>query len=380
MRALFLLTLCLLPGSPAYAAAPQDKLKATQADLAESKQRAASLAKDREKLEAELEGLQERLVTLAEAARGREQRLVDLEAKNRRLSQQHREAEADLASRRSEVAELLKSLIKLSRTPPEAVVAMPGELRQTLQAADLLESLTRRLQAKAEDITRRLDRLQQARSKLETNRQALLEEKEKTKTVQQALAKQTGERKQLFARLETQHGEEQRRIAQLTQQSQNLQQLLAKLEQQSALSLPKPTQKPAPAKVAVPDRNFASFTAARGKLTLPVAGRVTARFGTKNGKAASGKGLTIASREGNAILAPYGGEVVFTGPFLDYGPMVILRYDSGYHLLLAGFAAIDCEPGQRVVAGEPLGRAGSRPIYLELRKNGAPTDPAPWFG
>ena len=57
--------------------------------------------------------------------------------------------------------------------------------------------------------------------------------------------------------------------------------------------------------------------------------------------------------------------------------------------LLAGLDRLDAAPGQRVLAGEPVGqlgvaekageRSGRVPLYLELRRNGQPVDPRYWF-
>ncbi len=394
ITALFIILAC---AAPLNAEQPQTKLQATQAQLKASQQRYAALQKDASGLGVELTKLQTTLVDLAEAARKRELRLLELEDRQASLNAEIKASQADLDSRRGEVAELLQSLIRISRTPPEAVIAMPGELRHTLQAADLLQATTRRLHAQAHELTSRLDRLQESKEKLEKNRIALADEKQKTEAVRKTLAMQVDERKKLFAQLGRQQAQEKGKIATLTRQSQNLQQLIAKLEQERSRQIlaeekmaaaPKAKPLSSVASSSVPEektpspqptQKFASFSAARGNLSLPVAGHVTSRYGQRLGKSEISQGMTIVSREGNAILAPYAGEVVFTGPFLDYGQMVILRYDGNYHLLLAGFSKIDCVNGQRVVAGEPLGRAKAK-LYLELRQNGKPTNPSPWFG
>ena len=48
-------------------------------------------------------------------------------------------------------------------------------------------------------------------------------------------------------------------------------------------------------------------------------------------------------------------------------------------------AKLEAAEGQHVLAGEPLGRGpaagenGKATIYIELRRNGVPVDPAKWF-
>lgn len=390
-------SILVLTGLPLLAAepAPATKLKATQSELRLSQQRAAELEKNTLRMEAELRVLQEKLVALAELARKREEKLLDLDEQRVALAKKTRTAQADLESRRAEVSLLIASLIRLSRTPPEAVVAMPGDLRKTLQAATVLQEVTQRLQMKAGGLMRKLSELQRVHEALERNRRIATEEKKKAEETRKALADRLHERKKLFAKLGQQQTQERSKIAALLKQSQSLQQLMDRLEkqrrQQAAPPPPAVPAKPPQTWPAVksrpplPEGKFSSFAAARGHLPLPVAGRITQGYGKRLRQNQTNRGITIASREGNAVLAPYKGEVVFTGPFLDYGQMVILRYDNDYYLLLAGFSEIHCATGQRVVSGEPLGRLGgskSNPgaLYLELRARGKPTDPTPWFG
>jgi septal ring factor EnvC (AmiA/AmiB activator) len=61
---------------------------------------------------------------------------------------------------------------------------------------------------------------------------------------------------------------------------------------------------------------------------------------------------------------------------------LILRIGGDYHLVLGGLSEATVAPGQSVAAGAPVGRMGKAggELYMELRLNGAPVDPAPWLG
>ena len=96
------------------------------------------------------------------------------------------------------------------------------------------------------------------------------------------------------------------------------------------------------------------------------------------------KGLTIQTRQGAEIVAPYDGRVVYAGPFRGYGQILIIEHSEGYHSLLAGLSRIDAAAGQWVLAGEPVGAMGQQEtgepeLYLELRRNGRPINPLPWL-
>ena len=93
-------------------------------------------------------------------------------------------------------------------------------------------------------------------------------------------------------------------------------------------------------------------------------------------------------------MSPADGWVLYKGPYLNYGQIVILNPGDGYSILLAGLETIDVEIGQFVLLGEPIGNMGlrtigravttaagaSRPtLYVEIRQGDKPLDPAPWW-
>jgi septal ring factor EnvC (AmiA/AmiB activator) len=118
---------------------------------------------------------------------------------------------------------------------------------------------------------------------------------------------------------------------------------------------------------------------------MPAAARLTAGWGDPlpdTGEASHG--LLLETRPGAQIVATFDGRVVYAGLFRRYGLILILEHGGRYHSLLAGLGRIDVVLGQWVVAGEPVGLMASptegRPaLYLELRHNGQPIDPTPWF-
>ena len=132
--------------------------------------------------------------------------------------------------------------------------------------------------------------------------------------------------------------------------------------------------------------NIRSFpAAARNELLMPVHGRLLKRYGQQvksDGQAS--KGITIATREGAQVIAPFDGKVVYAGEFRGYGLILIIEHGKRYHTLLAGIERVDAVVGQWILAGEPIGVMtgdGVRKpeLYLELRRNGQPINPLPWL-
>ncbi|RZI57454.1 MAG: hypothetical protein EOP94_03750, partial [Zymomonas sp.] len=86
--------------------------------------------------------------------------------------------------------------------------------------------------------------------------------------------------------------------------------------------------------------------------------------------------------------------VLYRGPYLNYGQIVILNTGGTYTALLAGLDSISVDIGQFVQMGTPIGSMGSRTIgrtvttsagveqptlYIELRNNNEPFDPSGWW-
>jgi septal ring factor EnvC (AmiA/AmiB activator) len=119
---------------------------------------------------------------------------------------------------------------------------------------------------------------------------------------------------------------------------------------------------------------------------MPVAGQVTRDFGTA-GEGGPARGVTLAAAAGARVVSPCGGRAVFAAPFRSYGLLLIVDCGDGYHFVLAGLDRLDTAPGQRLLAGEPVGQLGAAAqdgrgrasLYLELRRGGQPVDPRSWL-
>lgn len=143
-----------------------------------------------------------------------------------------------------------------------------------------------------------------------------------------------------------------------------------------------------------------SFSGARGSLDLPVSGQVLRWFQQADAAGIVRPGLIVATRPGALVQSPWAATVRYAGPLLDYGKVIILEPEADSLLVLAGAGALYVEAGQVVAAGDAIalmgdngsnpgdelpqsaanaGSARSETLYIELRKNTEPIDPAPWF-
>jgi len=371
---LFLIALALIAFSTEARAQQTKQLQGVEAALQQSQKKGAALSANAAKLAKEVAALQSELVRRAAAAQSAEAGLSRIEASLADLKTRRAAKAAELAERRQALAASLAALLRLAATPPAAalVSASPvdvarGSLLLSLvvpilqQRAQVLEDELRALAALSRQIEHRQATAHDLAASLDLDRRqiaTLLAEKSKLQRQTAAAAAAS-----------------QARSAALAAEAKDLRQLLDKLA----------TVKPADASPEVKPSNIRAFPDVPGRLVQPVAGRVQDLFGMPDSTGSTGKGIEIETRPDAAVVAPFDGQILFRGPFRSYGEILIIQHDGGYHSLLAGLARSDAAVGQWVLAGEPVGvmgqsKDGNPKLYMELRRDGRPIDPAPWLG
>ena len=139
--------------------------------------------------------------------------------------------------------------------------------------------------------------------------------------------------------------------------------------------------------------SIAASAQPRGQLHPPVGGAPVRGFGeaTAAGPAA---GITYRPAPRALVVSPCSGKVMFAAPFRSFGLLLIVDCGGLYHGVLAGMERLDVQVGRSVRAGDTVGIMGDwdprqdargtgsmRPaLYLELRRDGQPVNPAPWLG
>ena len=127
-----------------------------------------------------------------------------------------------------------------------------------------------------------------------------------------------------------------------------------------------------------------AFAALRGKLRLPIAGDLTARFGSKRGDGPTWKGLFIRAAEGTEVKAVAGGRVVFADWLRGFGNLIIVDHGSQYMTIYGNNQSVLKRPGDVVKSGDVIASTGSSGgndqsgLYFEMRHQGRAFDPLGW--
>ncbi len=354
------LLLCVLPfGQAAYA---QGNLTKTQAELAKTRAKANALSQELRASERELSTLRQDATKVARAIQQSEASLTASERKLAQLSREIAESEERLVAREAEMQRAMLAMLAIERMPPAAVFAQPGNAQETIRTAAALDVARSALEADASALHHELSRLKASRAELARTKEKARKDAESLAAKRSTLTTQLTKRAKLQANLSTHYQSAEADAKRLAREASNLQQLISGLDRSPSTTAP----------AGVPER---------GTPTRPVSGNVLHRYGEKNGND-TWRGMMFRTRPSALVVAPAGGEVAFTGPFMNYGSMVLLRHQGGTMSLMAGFGRIDVRLKEKIRAGEPLGimpATGEQNLYVELRENSKPIDPARWF-
>lgn len=429
------------------------KLEAQRNQLQSVQGRAHNLELSLKDLEKERARLNARLVETASLIQKSESRLDAIEARLDELKAQEQLVRGSLAQQRGQIASLLSVLQRMGRNPPPVMMthrddalamvrsamllasAFPGLSKKALALADQLNELVRvmtqvkeegaRLKAETQRLTdarTRLSGLMEAKKSSLSTRQAELENVRSAAT---QIAQSVGSLKELIAKID-----KSAQVEELKEHNRKVETAMIQEASRGRLgTVPgqENSRPPLPAdpglaneagrpgvardpekevQVAVLAPSATGFgrtsTAriepaipfhkAKGKLPRPTAGKLVLNYGEKTQYGAGSKGIVFETRHGAQITSPCDGWIVYAGPFRSYGQLLIINAGGGYHILLAGMTRIDAQPGQFVLAAEPVGtmseaaptvkRSSSETspvLYVEFRKGGRPIDPASWW-
>ncbi|HET7546649.1 MAG TPA: peptidoglycan DD-metalloendopeptidase family protein [Usitatibacter sp.] len=385
--------LLLLPLAPVALAAPAK-------DAAASEARLKSLRERIEKLQADLSAAQEsrgeardRLResdrALSEAHRAlfelRQQR-KDLEARLGSIEDREAKASAALERQKALAAKLLRLQYEQGATDRLRLI-LEGRDPQTASRhlhyygyiqrarADLITGLRREEQ----ELARLQEEARARRDELAANEAGQARESRR-------LEKERAQRAAAVAKISGEISRGRKRIGSLKRDEARLAKLVERIarelaeQSRAAGKNGEPVDRVADASLAA--RPFASL---KGKLHLPVRGRLMNHYGDRREATGTAwKGLFIRAVTGETVRAVADGIVVYADWLRGFGNLLILDHGGGYMSLYADNEGLLRKVGEKVRAGDPVasvgasGESADSGLYFELRRDGKPFDPLKW--
>jgi murein hydrolase activator len=365
-----------LTGMPSTA----DQFHTLQKEIAEKKPAVQNAKETSETLAQQAMSLQQRLAVTASRVEALEEEKLRCDADIARLSAENDRLSESFNRDRAKVSRLLALLERVQHGMPPAMVLKPDDVLAAARGTMLIGAGLPEVYGAAARLARRIDHIR-------ITRQALVERRAAATKNAADLARARVELGQLLVLKQSEannaaarYGSLRQRLETAARQAVNLQMLLEK-----AASLREvPVEEGV---VTVGAAGAAQGAPARGSLLRPVAGAL-AEGGLDGVGEAAAPGLTYLTFAGAQVISPADGTVLFAGPYQKSGHVLILQIAGGYDAVLAGMARLDIGPGDRLLAGEPVGRmpdtgtlgSGRQPkLYFELRHNGRGISPAPYI-
>lgn len=390
----------------------------SKADLAKMEREVQAQNLEHKKLQAqatqislELTRISKDMIASAKQIQNSEEKISRMESELETLRADLKKAEENFVVEDDNLIKTLSALQNLALKPTEALFVQPLTPVEIIRSAMLLREAVPYLQENAARIREDLEKIEAQKNLVEKQvariiRQKKILEKEheqmkalvqrkskirnaveiksvKAKKKVEQLASQANDLRDLLNKLEKQRQEklrrqeeERRRLAELkAAEARRAAEKTKKLEEKQRADLIK-------FKPEVINEVGENFVKAKGHLLRPARGPVVTAYGEQMSKGVTSKGIIIKTRSQAQVISPYDGTVIFAGPFRGYGNLIIIEHGQGYLSLLAGLEEVDCELGQMLLAGEPVGQmpeSGDARLYVELRKDNHPVNPLTWI-
>jgi septal ring factor EnvC (AmiA/AmiB activator) len=202
-------------------------------------------------------------------------------------------------------------------------------------------------------------------------------------TQKQNLLKEKTAHQQVLKKISLQLKQQRKEIGRLQRDENHLSKLLDGLSH--IVAEPKTKQPPETNHLPTTNSHAISFVSLKGKLPLPVKGKITNTFGSKRADSPiSWKGLFLLAQASQPVYAIASGRVIYADWLRGFGNLLIIDHGAGYMSLYGNNETLYKQVGDELQAGDTIAAVGNSGgnenygLYFELRREGVPLDPAKW--
>ncbi len=400
----------LVNGSVEAAPVSQQDLEYVQQQVKQENRRHKELQQQNEKLNRELNQISKTMVVKARQIQNIEDKTSAMERELLKLQKELKEAEDSFSAEDENLIKTLYALQNLALKPTESLFVQPLTPVEIIRSAMLLRETVPFLAERAALIRERLNNIANKKQSIEKQMSQIALSKVNLEKEHGQMRKLMTQKSAMQKKVQSKTQETKQKIKQLADQAKDIKELLDKLdrdriarekiekvrrekerrerEELEAYRREREKESVESANNLIKSKpefikeTGSGFAKARGKLSKPARGTIVTAYGEETSKGVTSKGISIKTRPQAQVISPYDGSVIFSGPFRGYGKLIIIEHGDGYMSLLAGMDEIDCDVGQMLLAGEPIGqmpKAEDAHLYVELRKNNKPLDPQAWI-
>lgn len=399
-RFLLAATLLLAPALSAAAEPSATDLRRMEEQVAKQTAESERLAQEAKQINQEIDTISRKMIRYANLIQNNEEKISSMEAELQQLQTELNAAEAEFSLEDENLIKTLAALQNLALKPTESLFVQPLTPVEIIRSAMLLRETVPYLEQNAQRIKIKLEQIDKQKQKVETQFNKIVAQKKLLEQEHDELAALSKKKSTLRNSIEQQSAAAKKKVSKLASQAQDLRDLLGKLEaerlkkqqEEERRRLAEEQRRKKQEEAAKADliklkpqaikELGEGFVKAKGKLPMPARGTIVTRYGEETSKGVSSKGIIVKTRPQAQVISPFDGNVIFAGPFRGYGNLIIIEHGKGYLSLLAGLDSINCELGQMLLAGEPVGQmpdSSDSKLYIEIRKDNHPINPLTWI-
>ena len=382
-RLLSLTFCCLALVNVAYATKQEElenlreRIAAVQHEMdktSESKSEAADALRESERA---ISNSNRKLAELAALQRAADQKLGKLQNQQEKLN-------ADMAGQRTLLGKLLYQQYLGGKHEYLKLLLNNQDPNQVARDLRYYQYIARSRANWLANLRKSLAELDEVSASTRDQRAELASLREEQTVQKKTLEKEKHARQHMLAKISKQLHQQRREIARLQRDENRLAELVDKLTK----VLAKPKSDSLFRNDNLPDDRFDGrpFDQLKGKLTLPVKGVITNRFGTLRPESrVQWKGLFLRTSSGQAVKAIAAGRVVFADWLRGFGNLLIIDHGKGYMSLYANNETLYKQVGDVLSGGDTIATVGNTGgnedfgLYFELRHESKPLDPMKWM-
>ncbi len=355
--------------------------------LAADQRRLADAAEDEQSTRNTLESLDREIATREALSVAYRRHLEMLSLRSDSLSLALRDLESEVDTLKTQYRARALHAYKYGRLNDLALLLSAESINQMLVRSRYLARFS-------DQRNRKLARIRRIRESLDGRRSELDATHARTSTLlAQARAEETDlvrlrkQREELVATLRIERKELERAVARKRAERQALETLMQRLAATEDKRMRTPSAA-APAANAAFATLSGSFAQNKGRLPWPATGALLEPYGDRInpllGTTTDNPGILIATAAAAPVYAVFDGEVILVEKMPDFGTIVAIAHGE-YKSVYSNFSSLAVHVGQRVKAGDAIGRAGTdgeprgAGIFFALFRKGGPVDPLPWL-
>ncbi len=385
--------------APAQAQTAAAEREQTEARLQSLRQQIADDRQRLEQAEAAETSARERLAQIQREMALREELVSTYRQRRGQLAREARALEASLSETsdrmdalRAEYRRRAVHAYKYGRLHDLALILSAQSINQMLIRARYLHRFAEARRAQRAALEATAEELRTRQAKLAENRARTDELLAEARAERARLRRLEGDREQVIADLRARRSslrdELERKQAAAQELEARIQKLIARAREEAAGSVGRTA--PTAEELAEYANLSASFEQNAGRLPWPAEGAVTEGYGNRvdpvHGTTTYHPGILIATRPRAPVRCVFDGEVLGLDFVPGYGDYLVVRHGD-YLSVYSNFSDVGVREGQRVQAGQVLGRAGTEAqprgvgVFFAVfdQTEGGATNPGRWL-